>query len=109
MKANIHPQWYPEAQVTCACGNKFAVGSTQPEIQVEICSQCHPFFTGSMKYVDTAGRVEKFQAKQNAVLGKKLLKKKERRLLKRLEREKEEKDRPKTFREMLQKSASKQE
>jgi large subunit ribosomal protein L31 len=64
MKANIHPQWYPEAKVTCACGNTFTVGSTKPEIRVEICNKCHPFFTGQMKYVDTAGQVEKFQRKQ---------------------------------------------
>lgn len=66
MKSDIHPQWYPDAVVTCACGNRFTVGSTKPEIKVEICSKCHPFFTGEMKFVDTMGRVEKFQAKQSA-------------------------------------------
>ena len=64
MKAKIHPQWYPEAKVTCACGHAFTIGSTKPEIQVEICAACHPFFTGEMRFVDTQGRVEKFQAKQ---------------------------------------------
>jgi large subunit ribosomal protein L31 len=63
MKAKIHPQYYPDCKVTCACGNTFTTGSTLPEIKVDICSACHPFFTGEMKFVDTQGRVEKFQAK----------------------------------------------
>ncbi len=66
MKKTIHPQWYPEAKVTCACGNTFVVGATKPELRVEICYKCHPFFTGEMKFVDTMGRVEKFQQKQKA-------------------------------------------
>ncbi len=66
MKQGIHPQWYPEAKVTCACGNTFVVGATKPELKVEICSKCHPFFTGEMKFVDTLGRVERFQKKQKA-------------------------------------------
>lgn len=101
MKKDIHPQWYPNARVTCSCGHTFTTGSTREEIHVEICSACHPFFTGQMKYVDTAGRVEKFQAKQKAVTGKKLLKKKERKLLRRMLEEKEEAERPKTLQEML--------
>jgi large subunit ribosomal protein L31 len=64
MKANIHPKWYDKAEVLCACGTMFTVGSTKPKIKVEICSKCHPFFTGSMKFVDILGRVEKFQQKQ---------------------------------------------
>lgn len=63
MKQGIHPQWYPQAKVTCACGNVFVVGATKPELRVEICSHCHPFFTGEMKFVDTLGRVERFQKK----------------------------------------------
>ena len=59
MKEGIHPK-YHRATVRCACGNEFQVGSTLKEIKVEICSQCHPFFTGKQKLVDTAGRVEKF-------------------------------------------------
>ena len=62
MKAGIHPE-YVEATVTCGCGNKFVTRSTRKNITVEICSACHPFFTGKMKYVDTTGRVEKFQRK----------------------------------------------
>ena len=63
MKKNIHSQWYPEAQVTCACGNVFTVGSTIPEIRIEVCSRCHPFYTGEQRFIDTLGRVEKFQQK----------------------------------------------
>jgi len=59
MKSGIHPE-YKEAKVTCACGNTFMTRSTKPEIRVEICSACHPFFTGKQKIVDTEGRVEKF-------------------------------------------------
>jgi large subunit ribosomal protein L31 len=64
MKDGIHPE-YVEATVTCGCGNKFTTRSTRKVINVEICSNCHPFFTGKMKYVDTTGRVEKFQRKYN--------------------------------------------
>jgi large subunit ribosomal protein L31 len=60
MKAGIHPK-YHEATVTCACGNTFKVGSTREELRVELCSACHPFFTGKKKIVDTAGRVERFK------------------------------------------------
>ncbi len=60
MKANTHPQWYPEAKVTCACGATFTTGSTLPAIRVEICSQCHPLFTGQQKFVDTLGQVDRF-------------------------------------------------
>jgi len=59
MKQGIHPE-YTETSVTCACGNTFQTRSTKPEIRVEICSACHPFFTGKQKIVDTEGRVEKF-------------------------------------------------
>lgn len=61
MKKDIHPTYYPEAKVTCACGNSFVVGATVEEINVELCSNCHPFYTGKQKLVDTARRVEKFQ------------------------------------------------
>lgn len=60
MKANIHPTWNPEAKVTCACGAAFTTGSTLPAIRVEICSQCHPLFTGQQKFVDTLGQVDRF-------------------------------------------------
>lgn len=64
MKKGIHPE-YVEATVTCGCGNTFKTRSTKAVINVEICSACHPFFTGQVKYVDTAGRVERFQRKYN--------------------------------------------
>ena len=60
MKAGVHPTWYNDAKVTCVCGNTFTTGSTMPEIRVEICSACHPFYTGTQKFVDTQGQVEKF-------------------------------------------------
>lgn len=62
MKTNIHPTYHEEAVVACACGNTFTTGSTNAEIRVELCSQCHPFYTGKQKFVDTARRVEKFEA-----------------------------------------------
>ena len=62
MKAEIHPK-YEQTQITCACGNVIEVGSTKTEIRVEICSKCHPFFTGKQKLVDTAGRIERFRKK----------------------------------------------
>jgi len=65
MKKDIHPQ-YKTAKVTCSCGNTFEVGSTVDEINVEICSACHPFFTGKEKLMDTAGRIDKFRARQEA-------------------------------------------
>lgn len=61
MKASIHPQYYPDAKVKCACGNHWTTGSTKPELQVAICSACHPFYTGQEKILDTRGRVEKFK------------------------------------------------
>lgn len=63
MKQGIHPNWNPEATVTCACGNTFVTGSTLPRIRVEICSKCHPLFTGQARFVDTLGQVDKFVKK----------------------------------------------
>lgn len=60
MKTGIHPEWYKDTKITCVCGNTFTAGSTIPEIRVEICSACHPFYTGTQKFVDTQGQVEKF-------------------------------------------------
>ncbi len=61
MKKDTHPKYFPEAKVICACGNTFTVGSTVEELHVELCSSCHPFYTGKQKLVDTARRVEKFK------------------------------------------------
>ena len=66
MKATIHPEYHEAAVITCACGNTFTAGSTKKAIAIEICSACHPFFTGKKRVVDTAGRVEKFQARREA-------------------------------------------
>lgn len=96
MKRVIHPKWYPEAEVSCICGNSFTVGSTKPKLSVNTCNKCHPFFTGEQKFVDTEGRVEKFQKKQKeAEVRKKLL------LEKKKKKEIREREAPKTLREML--------
>jgi large subunit ribosomal protein L31 len=70
MKTETHPTYFPEAKVTCACGRTFIVGSTREKIAVEICSECHPFYTGNDKLMDTAGRVEKFKARRAAATKK---------------------------------------
>ena len=75
MKKDIHPQYFPEAKVTCACGNKFVVVSTREKIEVEICSACHPFYTGNDKVIDTAGRVERFKTRVAKTASKKSTKK----------------------------------
>ncbi len=64
MKKDTHPQYYPKAKVTCACGETFTVGATKPELKVEICSKCHPFYTGAQSLIDTAGRVERFKVRK---------------------------------------------
>ncbi len=61
MKDKIHPEYYTDAKIACACGNTFTIGSTQKLLKVELCSKCHPFFTGERRMVDTAGRVERFK------------------------------------------------
>ena len=65
MKTAIHPTYYTEAVVTCSCGNMFTTGATKPQIKVEICSSCHPFFTGEQRIVDTEGRVERLKRRFN--------------------------------------------
>ena len=66
MKKNIHPNYFPEAEFVCACGTKYTMGSTKEKNTTEMCSACHPFYTGNERTVDTAGRVEKFKARQAA-------------------------------------------
>mgnify|MGYP000947687972 CR=1 FL=1 len=63
MKQGIHPKYYDNCQVSCACGNKFTTGSTVEKIEVDVCSKCHPFFTGQQKFVDIKGRIDKFKEK----------------------------------------------
>lgn len=65
MKEGIHPN-YVETTVKCGCGNTFTTRSTRPEMKIDICNECHPFYTGKLKYVDTAGRIEKFKSKFTA-------------------------------------------
>ena len=63
MKEGIHPEFYPEAKVVCACGNSWTVGSTKPEIRTDVCSECHPFYTGEQRILDSGGQVERFLKK----------------------------------------------
>ncbi len=70
MKADIHPT-YVEARVTCSCGNQFTTRSTKPELHVELCNVCHPFFTGKQRMVDTGGRIDRFQRRYGQRKGKK--------------------------------------
>ena len=76
MKAEIHPIYHENAKATCACGASYTVGSTEKEIRVEICSACHPFYTGNEKIIDTAGRVERFKKRTATGVAKKADKKK---------------------------------
>lgn len=96
MQAKIHPKWYPEAKVTCACGNTFTLGATVPEIRVEVCSNCHPFYTGQIKFLNVAGRVDAFKAKM-AGAKKSAVSKTEKRKLKREKKIQEEQARPETL------------
>ena len=64
MKKNTHPRYYPKAKIVCSCGKVHEIGSTREKMEVEICSACHPFFTGQEKLIDTAGRVEKFKTRR---------------------------------------------
>ncbi|MDO8716361.1 MAG: 50S ribosomal protein L31 [Dehalococcoidales bacterium] len=66
MKEKIHPEYFSDAQVVCACGNTFTIGSTKKVLKVEMCSKCHPFYTGEKRMLDTAGRVEKFKRRYEA-------------------------------------------
>jgi len=99
MKTQIHPKWFSNAQVVCACGNKFVTGATQPKIEVEVCYNCHPFYTGQMKYVDTAGRVDAFVAKLGKAK-KKLVSKTEKRRIKREKKIQAELEKPDTLAEL---------
>ncbi len=67
MKDKIHPQYYNDAEVICACGNRFTTGSTRKELKIEVCSKCHPFYTGERRMLDTGGRVEKFKRRYKII------------------------------------------
>ncbi len=93
MKTTIHPQYFDDAQVVCSCGNRFTVGSTKQSIHVELCYNCHPFYTGKARFVDSASRIERFKAKQDAAS----------QVIKKKKEEKERQDKqPQSLREMLQ-------
>ncbi len=66
MKTKIHPKYYPEAKISCACGETWITGSTQPELRLDVCSKCHPFFTGEQRIVDTEGQVDRFMKRLKA-------------------------------------------
>jgi large subunit ribosomal protein L31 len=85
MKKDIHPKYYSNATIKCACGNLVKTGSTQPELHVEICSSCHPFYTGKEKLIDTAGRVDKFKKRMEKKTTR--VSKKEKRQKKRVNKE----------------------
>lgn len=91
MKKEIHPEYFPQAKVTCACGNVFYVGSTKKEIAVEICYACHPFYTGKEKLIDTAGRIEKFKAKRERAAKASTRSKKEKRASQKSKKQKSDK------------------
>ena len=96
MKTDIHPKYFNNAVVTCACGNTFTTGSTLEKISIDICSKCHPFFTGTQKLIDTEGRVEKFAKRQaQAEISLKTKKQKE-------DQKKTERKAPTSLKEMLQ-------
>ncbi len=94
MKANTHPTYY-DTQVICACGNRFTIGSTIPEIHIELCNKCHPFYTGEQRFVDSASRIQKFQQKQQNI-GTYVSKK-----VKQAQKNKQKDSQPRTLREML--------
>ncbi|HVZ66714.1 MAG TPA: 50S ribosomal protein L31 [Patescibacteria group bacterium] len=92
MKASIHPQYFDDAVVVCSCGEKFTVGSTKQNIHVELCSKCHPFYTGQQRFVDTASRIERFKMKQQSQLAPKVKK----------DKKQADDQQPQTLRDMLQ-------
>lgn len=99
MKAKTHPHYFMDAQVICSCGNKFVTGSTTQTIMVEVCSKCHPLYTGEHRFVDTKGKVEKFQKKQKmAEEMKKQLS------LKKVRKEEKSEKKTKSLRELLAES-----
>ncbi|MBW7944486.1 50S ribosomal protein L31 [Patescibacteria group bacterium] len=101
MKANIHPKWTHQAKVTCGCGNVFYTGSQQDEITVDICSACHPFYTGEMKFVDRQGRVDRFMQKMNVAQQKQAAKQTKQKTDK-VETVEETKSEPLTYKQLLQ-------
>lgn len=107
MKAKLHPKWFDECKVSCACGNTMTIGATVPELTIDVCSGCHPFFTGKMKFVDAAGRVEAFRAKQKGAKGKSIISKADKRKAKRAKKLQEELGRPDTLEQVRKQTKKK--
>ena len=105
MKEGIHPTYYTDAQVICACGNTWTTGSTKKVIHTDVCNKCHPFYTGQMKFVDTAGRVDAFLSKKKMAMDN-VLKKSEKRALKRKRKIQKELEKPETLEEVRKKAKS---
>ena len=99
MKDGIHPKYNDKVTVTCACGNTFEVGSTADSISVEVCSTCHPFWTGKHKFVDIEGRVDKFKKKQD--IAEKQRSSRIKALKKKIESQKARENQPKSLKDML--------
>lgn len=99
MKKSIHPKYNEDAVVTCACGNTFTVGATVDSMSVEICSACHPFWTGDVKFIDAEGRVDKFIKKQKTAETER--QKRIKALKEKIQREKSREEAPKSLKEML--------
>ena len=95
MKANIHPKFFDKAQVICICGNRFTIGATVDTIHVELCDNCHPFYTGQQKFVDSDSLIKKFENKQQAAQTYQQKK------VNKIEEKKKSQQGPKTLREML--------
>ncbi|HET9946995.1 MAG TPA: 50S ribosomal protein L31 [Patescibacteria group bacterium] len=95
MKSNIHPTYFADAQIICACGNVITAGGTHQKIHIELCSKCHPFYTGAQKFVDSANRIDKFQKKQDIASKYKAT------VVKKKEEEKQKSSGPKSLAEML--------
>lgn len=96
MRSKIHPPYYSDAQIVCSCGNAFTTGSTKKLIKIELCSHCHPFYTGKQKFVDSEGRIKKFQRRQKQAETVKLAVKQ-----KKAKQKKKTEQRPLTLKEML--------
>ncbi len=99
MKKDIHPKYYENVKVTCSCGNTFTIGSTIESIQVEICSKCHPFWTGAQKFVDIERRVDKFKKKQE--IGDAAREKRISKLKEKIQKEKARETAPQSLKDIL--------
>ncbi|OGH23619.1 MAG: 50S ribosomal protein L31 [Candidatus Levybacteria bacterium RIFCSPLOWO2_01_FULL_38_13] len=95
MKTGVHPQYFDNAQVICACGNRIVIGSTKETLRVELCNKCHPFYTGEQKFVDSASRIQKFQDREKKARQYVVTK------VKKKEEKTKKQEGPKTLREML--------